>query len=230
MGLGNETFTRSSNSISVVGGKWTKRVEAGTVGAVERKLTKGKHEGEVVYEVGYPTISGRLVSGRLVESDMVGMTAEILLNDGNEEFSLSFSASVKEMSQHLKNIVRCLPNVDTSKDVALNIRQHPTKKTRTGNPVCYLGVYQDKKQVSDFYCEWKTGADGKKVPVMMNGMPEAERLRDGSYDFRDQNEFLLVKFEDYFADFQGEVPVQHEKETEYPHADVATEEDSDIPF
>lgn len=229
MGLGNETFTRSSNSISVVGGKWTKRVEAGTIGAVERKLTKGKHEGESVFEVGYPTISGRLVSGKLVESEMVGMTAEIILNDGNEEFSLSFSASVKEMSQHLKNLVRALPNVDTSKEVALNIRQHPTKKTRTGNPVCYLGVYQDKKQVSDFYCEWKTGADGRKYPEMLNGMPEAEKLRDGSYDFRDQNDFLLQKFEDYFADFQGEAPVAAAAEPDQHPADG--DEDGDpCPF
>ena len=227
MGLSDKQFTQSNNSLSIIGGKFTKRVQEGTIGAISRKITKGKHEGETIYEVGYPTLSGFLASGNLVDNEQIGMQAVIILKDADGEYELSFSAGVKEMSQHLKAIIRSLPNIDPSKETFFSIKENPKKKTRTGNPVFNLGVYQDGHRVKDFYTEWHKNEKGENVCTNLNGLPDAEKLRDGTYDYRDQNEFLLMRFEEYFSDFS---PVEVKQQAAHQEADVPADEEDDAPF
>lgn len=240
MGASNKTFAKDTGSFSVVSGTFRKRVPEGTIGAVPRKLTKGKNEGQTVFESCFLTIDGILSGGRLVQSDQIGCTAEIDLTDACGTDTVSFSAGVKEMSQYLKSFVRCLPNINPAEPIYLNLTERQGKKTKFGNPVYYMNVYQNNRKVKDAYVEFKTGADGKKFAVHLHDYPEAEQMRDGSYDYRDQNEFLLMKFEEYFADFQSPVAVMAEEHQEpvFPGgvSDDGPKDDSldidsdDIPF
>lgn len=225
MGASNKVFTNNSDSFSVVGGKFTQRVAEGTVGSTARQLTKGKNAGTTVYEIGYPTIEGFIDHGKIVESE-IGCTAEIGLKDQSGVSVVSFQANVKDMSQYLKTLIRCLPNLDPSKPIAMSISQSNKKKTKFGGPVFYLGVYQDDRKVSDFYVEWKD-VGGQKVANHLHGYPESKKLRDGSYDYSEQNEFLLMKFEEYFADYEGVPAVSERSEPEVHGHD---DDGDDCPF
>ena len=202
--LNNEQYTDggASDNLSIVGGKWTMRVEEGTVGAEPRKLTKGKHEGATVWEVSYLNVIGYLESGRLVENEHIGMQAEILLKDGAESYLISLPASVKDMSIYLKTIIEALPNIDAHETVVFCL-EDTGKKTRTGTPKYRLKVRQNNKVVPSYYVDIKDNGAGGYNIIPKNGMPEASLLRDGSKDYSEQNDFLLMKFEEYFADFSG---------------------------
>jgi len=191
----NITMTAAGTSLSVVHGKWTMRVAEGTPGAAPRQLTKGKNEGQTVWEIGYSSVSGHIVHGALVESDLVGLTAELTLKDhkNNEEYKISLSAD----NRMLKDLIKRLPNIDSTKEVKLEIVKHPTKKTKTGGDVFNLHIIQDGRMIPDFYTKWSK-VNGENKVERLHGLPDGVKTRTG-WDFRAQDEFLLEKFEEFFA-------------------------------
>ena len=233
MGLDNKQYTDNSTSdnLSVVGGKWTKRVEEGTPEAESRKLTKGKHEGTVVWEIGYSNVYGLLSSGHLVDNEHIGMQAEILLRDGDESYLVSLPASVKDMSMYLKTIIEALPNLNPNEIVTFSLVD-TGKKTRTGGIKYRLKVRQNDKVVPSHYIDIKDDGNGGYNIIPKNGMPEAAKLRDGTKDYSEQNDFLLMKFEEFFEQINSsQVDVSNEDDEPPFPADVPEEDDTgDIPF
>ena len=193
MGLKNTTTPSSmtGTKLSIVGGKFTLRVQEGTDGAESRILTKGPHAGEAVYELKYPAIEGYIVNGGIIDGEYPGVDIEV--EDGSESFVISFPLE----SRYLFELIKRLPNVNITEKVSIEL-QELSKKSRTGNPLYRLNVIQGGRQLQDFYTEWKKDETGKNVATLLHGMPDAEQTRKG-WDFTKQEDFLLGKLEEFFG-------------------------------
>ena len=194
MGLNTHTTNIAGvdSSLSIVGGKFTLRVSEGTDGAVSRKLTKGKNEGMEVWELKYPSISGLFISGAITSGEYPGV--DITIGDDLESYTINFPLD----SRYLYSFIKALPNVDTSREITIEILEGK-RKTRQGNPTYYLRVVQDGKVVPDYYTEWKKDASGKNIPVMLHGMPEAEDTPRGISFMRQEN-WLLERLKEFLSD------------------------------
>ena len=226
--LSDKTTNVSSGStkLTIVGGKWTLRVPEGTPGAIGRELTKGKNEGQTVYEMKYQSLSGCIVSGELVESE-VGLNAEIGIADfkANDSYTISLPAE----SRYLKELIKRPPNIDAKEEVSLELVEHPKKKTKVGGPVYNLHVVQGGKLVADHFTEWKTGEDNKQFPVLLHGMPDAVHTRTG-WDFKAQDEFLFNVFDDHFKTFIAPVAGDTMRVVDTDDLQEDAEESEDVPF
>ena len=219
MALSNTTTNISSfgTTLTIVGGKFTMRVEKGTPGAEPRTLTKGKNEGMEVWELKYKSLSGFLVGAEIVKGEYPG--AEIRIADfrANDSYTIQFPLD----SRYLYTFIKALPNIDTRKEVSLEIVQGK-KKTKQGNPTYRLHVVQDGKLVKDYYTEWKKDASGKNVCHCINGMPDAEHTVRG-WNFQRQEDWLLERFEEFFADYKA--PTQEDAGTvDIPDSEIPAEE------
>ena len=229
MGASNSSGM-TSNMFTVVHGKWTKRVEQGTVGAVERILTKGKNEGTAVYELGFTTLSGHLVSGELEKADF-GWSAKITLHDRNDGQDYLISLPID--SKYLMDISKRLTVIDPEQELIFTLAPSKKKFTKAGSPVYNLYIKQGTKNIDDQYVEWKTGADGKHHPTYMNGIPAPEvDPITGSLDWKAHERFLLGKFKEFFENFEPAIPyvaLSEPEEIESIHEEEQEESD-DIPF
>lgn len=230
MGLHNNITpnTGGGSKLTIVGGKFTLRVDEGTPGANPRVLTKGKNEGKTVYEMKYPCLSGYIAGGRIVEGEYPGVDIDIIDYAANDSYTISFPLD----SRYLFDFIRRLPNIDTSKEVSLELVEGK-KKTRTGNPTYNLHVVQFGKQLYDYYTEWKSGADGKPFAEHLHGIPAPTKGVKG-WDFRDVEEFLLERFNEFFTDYdapEDDAPVvEVPPSANYTDADAPEETDESIPF
>ena len=195
MGLKDTTtpITGDSTKLSIVGGKFTLRVEEGTKDAIERKLTKGKNEGQTVWELKYPALSGTIINA-VIRDNEFGGDAEITMRDykTNDDFTIQFPLE----SRYLFDLIKRLPNINLNEDVSLEMHENTKKKTRTGNPVYNLHVVQDSKHLRDFYVEWKKDEQGNNVCHNLHGMPDAVEGRKG-WNFDAQEEWLLERMEEW---------------------------------
>ena len=192
MGLKTEATVVSSNStkLTIIGDSFRLRVDAGTPDAIARTLTKGKNEGKEIHELHYPAIEGFIVSGVITQSEYP--SAEMTLVDGEDSYTLQFPLE----SRKLFDLIKRLPNINTDRMVEIALVESK-KKSKTGNPMYNLQVTQDGKPVYDHYTKWSQDEAGKNVCTCLHGMPEAVHGRKG-WSFDDQEEFLLVQFEDQF--------------------------------
>jgi len=230
MGL-NDNITPTGvagTSLTIVGGKFTLRVEEGTEGAVPRNLTKGKNEGMEVWEMKYSALSGHLVGGRITTGEYPGVDIDIIDYKANDSFTVNFPLD----SRYLYDLIKRLPNIDTSGEVNIEVVEGK-KKTRQGNPTYNLHVAQGGKVLYDYYTEWKKDASGKPIPALLHGMPEPVNGPKG-WSFEAQENWLLERFNGFFADYvapESDIPALHEEEPP-PVDDIpATDEyEDDIPF
>jgi len=107
----SNTNTRD-NMYSIVGGRFTKRVPEGTPGAVERVLTKGKNEGQTVYELQFGEMSGTIDSIS-IDNSQIGDFIKIQLDDG-DVLSLSLDSNIGNA------FIKMLPNIESDIPVVMN--------------------------------------------------------------------------------------------------------------
>ena len=188
MGL-RENITNISGGgngfITIVHGQFTQRVEEGTKGAISRELTKGKNEGTTVWELHFPALSGMLMGVDISESKFGGQDGTITLKDfkTGETFSIQTGADNGKFTDFLK----CLPNIDTNKEVVLEMRPKKGGKVDTnGNPITDMKVVQDGRIVPNYYQEWD---NTDRQYVCINGMPDWEKTPKG-WNHDDQDFFL----------------------------------------
>jgi len=214
------------NLFSVVNGKWTKRVEAGTVGAIQRVNKKGNE----VYELGFTTLSGHLISGNLEQSDF-GWSAKVTLHDradGND-----YIVTLPIDSKYLMDIIKRLPVVDPAQEVILSLAASKKKVTKTGGPVFNLYMKQGQKNLEDQYVKWTTGSDGVHKATYMMGLPEPETDEiTGQKDYKKQERWLLGKFKAFFETYEPAFPPIRLSESTVSDMDDNNhqEDDDGIPF
>ena len=112
-------------------------------------LTRTNKNGKVVHEEKFSSITGLITDIKSKETPF-GMVWEITMQDGDEEFILSWNYS----SRYTNHFFRALPNVDLTLPLTLNPWAMKDKtdpsKTAIGLSI-YQGVAgQDKKQKAEF--------------------------------------------------------------------------------
>jgi len=233
----DNTTPSMGNSMSIVGGKWTERVQEGTEGATSRVLTKGKNEGSAVWEIGYSNLADvKLVSAALETSEHIkGLQLNIVVQDvfTAEQYPLTMSAT----SKYAKAFISVLPNLN--QELPFNLELHLARgKTATGADKYNLRVYQNGKALESAYIKWSKDANGENNHTMLLGCPDATQKRDGSWDFDAQNEFLWDALETFlkedFVPFSGKPiaqPIQEDDDRPDLGDEHGEEEDGDdIPF
>lgn len=151
MGLENNT---SAKFLSIGDGKITKRVKEPTDNSVSR-VTK---EGKTVHEEIYDAISGIITEIKTTDHPQYGRFWNIMLQDGNESFSLQMNYSGGYASAFLK----LLPNVDLSEAV----RIIPSMKIDNGKKKVSLFITQHGEPLKHFYT--------KDNP---NGLPPLQKVK-----------------------------------------------------
>ena len=250
MGLTNETKATGAggNSITLRGGLFTLNSKEGVEGAIPRKITSGKRDGDTVYELKYKSLSGMIVGLALPDSQRSGKDGIIQMMDfkTGEEFTVKVFGD----SGMFTDFIKCLPNIDTSKEVWLQMNAKSNGGLdANGNPLTNLKILQDGKVIPNYYSEW----DQKKVNpktqkrgmyITLHGMPEWEETPKG-WNHDDQDYFLWDRFEEYIATFEpptldpdfahgaGEADrpkIPTEADVPEEESDVPEEESDDIPF
>lgn len=140
------------NYITILGGKFSQRVEKGTEGAVERvnKL------GNTVYEKFYDAFTGRLVDIK-VQDGSYGKNWVFSFQDGNEVYHLQLSYSNSFATAFLKQ----LPNVD----VTMGMKLSPSVKEVDGKNRSTIFINQNGNTIKHAFT--------KDNP---NGLPDMEQV------------------------------------------------------
>ena len=185
-----------SDTITLVGGQFTQRVEEGTPHAEPRALTKGKNEGKEVWELHFPALSGMLMNAEITESNFGGQDGTITLKDFKT--GESFQITVAADNGMFTNFIKCLPNIDPTKEVWLQMQPKKNGKCDTnGHPLTDLRVFQDDRIVTNFYQEYDKQERKYKT---VNEMPEWENTPKG-WNHDDQDYFLWEKCQEFFATY-----------------------------
>lgn len=108
--------TSRKTYLTVYDGKFTRRVEEGTIGAVSRMTQPKKGEGKMVHELYFSNLSGK-ITDIYTRDGAYGKTWNIDINDGTEKYSLQFGYSDGLAIAFLK----MLPNVNLDEDVVFSI-------------------------------------------------------------------------------------------------------------
>lgn len=151
MGLANRES--GGNYITILGGKFSQRVEANTPGAVERvnKL------GNTVFEKYYSEFTGKLVGIKTQDSKDYGKNWIFSFQDGGEVYNLQLSYSNSFATAFLK----MLPNIDLSQEM----RVQPSVKEVDGKNKSSLFVSQNGTTIKHKY-----------TMENPNGMPDMEQV------------------------------------------------------
>ncbi len=239
MGRSHNTTPDLGDSLTIVHGKWTERVQEGTPGAVSRKLTKGKNEGSLVWELRWPTLDNlHLISGRFVQPE--GFSDEqVELTCKDYDTGELFILSLPYDSKYLKTFIMCLPKLDTSRPFSLELHLG-RGKTPSGDDKFNLRVVQEGVSLkTHHFQEWKKDEQGNNICLHHNGCPPPADNRDkrgGKLDFSEQNNFLCQYLEDYLGghvavepEYASEPPPDAPPESE-PAPDAVDPLDTEIPF
>jgi len=148
MGLSNSSDEGRKTYLNIIGGKFAKKVHAGTEGAVERINKKL----ETVHELQYTKLSNVMITG--IEKKIkegFGASWEVTLKEADETFVLNLNYSGRQTN----GLTHRLPNINFAEPVTLSLFTNDEGKT-------YLTVY-DK--------------DGNKIPPAYtkdnkNGLPD----------------------------------------------------------
>ena len=240
MGRSNHTTPDMGNSMTIIAGQWTERVPEGTEGAVARRLTKGSNEGSTVWELHWPTLENlSLMTARVVTPEGFSKQ-QVEMSFKDFKTNEVFLTSLQFDSKYLKTFIMCLPQLNAS--LPFNLELHKGKgKSPNGDDKYNLRVVQEGKSLkTTHFQEWKKDANGNNVCLHHNGCPAPiHDERDNSYDFKDQNYFLL----DYLAVFMdtyepptspcpvADEPVSTEASAPPPpDININDADDDDVPF
>jgi len=150
MGLENK---QRGTYLTIMGGKFCQRVEAGKEGAVERINKVGK----VVHEVFYDQFTGTLVNISVQEDTGYGKSWNFHFQDGNDSYFVQMPYS----SSNATNFLKIIKNIDLSKPFTIS----PTQKEVDGKSQTSLFINQGGVPLKHAYT--------KDVP---NGLPDMEQI------------------------------------------------------
>ena len=205
MGLGNGS-TKESTMITIVGGKWTRRVPEGTEGATKRTNKLGAE----VSELSYDHVDGQLIGGAFNTSEY-GTDLILPIQDG-DVYELHIPAD----SDYFRTFAKLCEGLDVSKPVFLGLGVPDD-----GFP--YLYVQQEGKTLKSNYT--------KDNP---NGMPSWEKKEEMGkvkWDKTAQNNFCYNLVVDFLANVEDSVVAITEQPTSDAPAVPAGEGLSDsVPF
>lgn len=198
MGLGNKEH---ANFISILGGKFCRRVPEGTEGAVTRinKLNK------TVHEMFYDNFTGVLTDIRIKESADYGKSWEFVFDVNGEAYIIQVSYS----NSYAKAFLKMLPNIDLSQKMTLT----PSLKEVDGKPQSSLFVNQNGAAIKHAYT--------KDNP---NGMPKMVQIKVKGNDVWDDTDILVFLTEMVNNDI---IPKLGKRKIENTQA-VSNEEKSDF--
>ena len=213
MGVGTESG--GGRWLSVVKGKLTQRVPAGTENAVQRELSKGPNAGNVVNELQHTFLEGRLEKVYVQETDF-GKSWVFVVNDGSEEWNLTVGYS----SGYAVGVLARLPNVDLSDNIKIKsfyIKGDDDKYRG------YLTINQGGQKIEKAYT--------KEEP---NGLPEIERVVVNGEPQWDSTQRMLF-FERLISEriMPGILkanPLAAVDESQEDVNDTPPDEESDLPF
>lgn len=211
--FGEKTGSVSSDIITVVGGKWTKRVPDGTPGSTSRT----NKNGETVTEIQTAAIGGWITGCELHEAEF-GQSINLFLTDPEAGENMTVSLSLD--SRYLFTLCKCLPNIDFSEKLVMGIGVDKERKSKSGGPIHFMWLKQGSV-VRSFYT--------KDSP---NGLPPAVKGPRG-WNFQAQEDFLLEKLLETFKDFTPCVPEQSPSDfysDEDAPADPTDEYEEEVPL
>lgn len=192
MGLGNREHT---NFISILGGKFCRRVPEGTEGAVTRinKLNK------TVHEMFYDNFTGVLTDIRIKESADYGKSWEFVFDVNGESYIIQLSYS----NSYAKAFLKMLPNIDLSQKISLT----PSLKEVEGKPQSSLFVKQNGQNIKHAYT--------RENP---NGMPAMVQIKVKGNDVWDDTDILVFLTDMVNKDI---IPKLGKRQIENTQADAA---------
>jgi hypothetical protein len=180
MGLGNNDGGGNSKFVTIVGGKWTLRVQEGTEGAEPRELTKGPNIGNVVHELHFDHLSGNLVSG-VTKTGEYG--TDLCLDIESE--GVVYNAQIPCDSDYFRTFAKCCEGVDVGEELFLGLG------TPSDGGFPFLYVKQGTDTLKSKYT--------KDEP---NGMPsweKKEEMGNVKWDKTEQNNFCYSLAVDFLA-------------------------------
>lgn len=203
-------------------GQFVRRVNENTKGAISRTLEKGPNAGKVVYEIFMDEITGQLIDIKIKDGDY-GKSFQLLIDvsiDEPEFFAIDF-----KFQSAGKRLLKTLPNIDISQDIAIRTWEMDTTNAK-GEPITMTGATVYQGEIS------KAG----KVPPAYtkdepNGFPELKEVKVKGkkvWDDSDQIEFL----EDLISSisFPGMPGEEAEPKEQVNKKQVAEEVENDDPF
>ena len=166
---------------------------------VERKKTKGKNEGQVVYYYILDDVAGLLTNINIAEKDW-GDLVELEFTDVDEKFKLTLGNVDARLA---KDFIRRVGNLDLDKEVVFGLWNFTAEESDNGKPRSGVKMYQDDTKV-EYFISW-------------DDMPEPEKKQKGRktvWDFSEQDTFFyneLVSFKE--ENFKGEGIKEEVKES-----------------
>lgn len=167
-------------------GQFTRRVDENTKGAISRKLEMGPNEGKTIYEVKVDQITGQLIDCK-IKNGNYGKEFQLIFDVTEDEHSPEFYALDFKFNSSGKTLLKRLPNIDLSQDLAL---------------VCYTidDVKKKGEPVKNYYAvpyQGEISKAGKVQPAYTretpNGFPELKQIKvkgKNTWDDSDQLEFM----------------------------------------
>ena len=208
MGL-NANSGNNKTFVSIAGGYLTTRVSEGTAGAVARQLTKGKNEGQTVYELKFKSLTGVISKIEYLTKEF-GSFIEVTVTDG-EDYTLQIAWEDFGVRD---SFIKRLPNIDPEKEVEFtawkNNEGHTVFLIKQDGEICKMAFTRDNP----------------------NGMPEATKNKLGKWDFSKAEEFLFGVLEQEKDKFDGKFVVNKAKDMFCASEtnEVVINTDTDIPF
>lgn len=154
--------TARKTYLTVFDGKFTRRVDEGTIGAVSRMTKPVIGEGKLVHELYYSNLSGR-ITDIYTRDGAYGKTWNIDINDGTEKYSLQFGYSDGLAIAFLK----MLPNVNLDKDVIFSVTKKLDPKDNKEKTSLFLN--QDGEPIKHAYSLANPNGLPEMKMVVVNG-------------------------------------------------------------
>lgn len=164
--------TARKTYLTVYDGKFTQRVQEGTVGATARMTKPATGEGKLVHELYFGNLSGR-ITDIYTRDGIYGKTWNIDVNDGTNNYSLQFGYSDGLAISFLKMLL----NVDFSKDIVFSVSKKFDPKDNKDKTSLFLS--QDGETIKHAF-----------TMANPNGLPEMKQVVVNGKEIWDSTERL----------------------------------------
>ena len=154
--------TARKTYLTVFDGKFTRRVDEGTIGAVSRMTKPVSGEGKLVHELYYSNLSGK-ITDIYTRDGIYGKTWNIDISDGTEKYSLQFGYSDGLAIAFLK----MLPNVNLDKDVVFSVTKKLDPKDNKEKTSLFLN--QDGEPIKHAYSLANPNGLPEMKMIVVNG-------------------------------------------------------------
>ena len=206
MGLKPKNNGGSKIYLNAMFGALVQKVKAETEGTKKRVNKKG----DTVFEIHHGSLTGKLISAEVVESESYGKFIELNM----ESDGTTYNVSIPLKSGYSRTLLNKWPNVDLTQEFELS----PYDFTgNDGKRVIGMGINQNGEKV-DY--KWTKENPGKR--------PEPKKVEfDGEmkWDYGAVTKFLIKAFEYHNESLPA--PVAN---PEPPVEEFATDEEDDLPF